>query len=40
MQNGKIVEIGDADEIYTHPKTEYTKTLIWAIPGKGKQNII
>ena len=33
MQNGKIVEIGDADNIYSDPKTEYTKNLIRAIPG-------
>jgi peptide/nickel transport system ATP-binding protein len=33
MQHGKIVEMGDADEIYSNPKTEYTQTLINAIPG-------
>ena len=32
MQTGKIVEIADADEIYTNPKTNYTKTLIESIP--------
>lgn len=32
MQNGKIEEIGDADEIYASPKKEYTKKLIDAIP--------
>jgi peptide/nickel transport system ATP-binding protein len=36
MQNGKIVEMGDADEIYTNPQTEYTKNLIRAIPGTDK----
>jgi peptide/nickel transport system ATP-binding protein len=36
MKHGKILEIGDADEIYTNPKTAYTKTLIRAIPGRGK----
>ena len=36
MQNGKIVEMGDADEVYSHPQTEYTKNLIRAIPGSGK----
>ncbi len=36
MQNGKIVEMGDADELYLNPKTEYTKELIRAIPGTGK----
>jgi len=32
MQNGEIEEMGDADEIYTNPKTTYTKKLIDAIP--------
>lgn len=32
MREGKIVEMGDADEIYNHPRTEYTQTLISAIP--------
>lgn len=32
MQNGKIVEMGDADKIYFDPQTEYTKKLIDAIP--------
>lgn len=32
MNKGKIEEIGDADEIYSHPKKEYTQQLIDAIP--------
>lgn len=32
MQKGKIIEMGDAKEIYTSPKEEYTKTLLSAIP--------
>ncbi|MEP7171398.1 MAG: ABC transporter ATP-binding protein, partial [Bacteroidota bacterium] len=32
MNKGKIEEIGDADEIYHNPKSEYTKRLIAAIP--------
>ena len=35
MNKGKIEEIDDADEIYSNPKTEYTKKLIAAIPVKG-----
>lgn len=35
MNMGKIEEIGDADEIYNHPKTDYTKKLINSIP-KGR----
>jgi len=34
MHKGKIVEQGEADEIYYHPKNEYTKNLIDSIPGK------
>ena len=34
MHKGKIVEQGDADEVYYHPKNEYTKNLIASIPGK------
>jgi peptide/nickel transport system ATP-binding protein len=34
MHRGKIVEEGEADEIYFHPKNEYTKNLVAAIPGK------
>ena len=32
MQDGKIEELGDADQIYNNPETEYTKKLIDAIP--------
>lgn len=32
MQQGRIVELGDADEICSHPQTAYTQTLINAIP--------
>jgi peptide/nickel transport system ATP-binding protein len=32
MNNGKIEEIGDADQIYENPKTNYTQKLIDAIP--------
>ena len=32
MNEGKIEEMGDADDIYKAPKTSYTKTLINAIP--------
>ncbi|MGP8217550.1 MAG: ABC transporter ATP-binding protein [Bacteroidia bacterium] len=35
LYNGKIEEMGDADEIYFHPQKEYTKRLINAIP-KGR----
>ncbi|MAW31329.1 MAG: ABC transporter ATP-binding protein [Flavobacteriales bacterium] len=32
MQSGVIEEMGDADQIYSGPKTDYTKKLIDAIP--------
>ena len=32
MNKGKVEEMGDADEIYNNPKTEYTKNLINSIP--------
>jgi peptide/nickel transport system ATP-binding protein len=35
MHNGRIVETGNADQIYSHPKNEYTKNLVASIPGKG-----
>jgi oligopeptide transport system ATP-binding protein len=32
MNQGKLVEVGPADEIYNHPKVEYTKALFTAVP--------
>jgi len=32
MQAGKIVESGAADDVYLHPKNDYTKSLLAAIP--------
>ena len=40
MQQGRIVEIADADDIYTHPRTDYTKNLIAAIPDQFSNNIL
>lgn len=34
MKNGKIVETGEADELYNHPQETYTRELISAIPGR------
>lgn len=36
MQNGKIIEAGDPDDIYRNPEKNYTKNLIRAIPGTAK----
>ncbi len=33
MNNGRIEESGNADDIYFNPKKEYTKKLIGSIPG-------
>jgi ABC-type oligopeptide transport system ATPase subunit len=32
MNNGKLVEIGPAEEVYTNPREEYTKALLSAVP--------
>ncbi len=39
MQKGKIEEMGDPDEIYINPKTEYTRKLIDSIPKGNIENI-
>jgi peptide/nickel transport system ATP-binding protein len=36
MKEGDIVEIGTPDDIYKSPKSEYTRTLIDAIPGQSE----
>jgi peptide/nickel transport system ATP-binding protein len=33
MQKGRVEEMGDPDEIYAAPKSEYTKRLIDSIPA-------
>jgi peptide/nickel transport system ATP-binding protein len=35
MNKGRIEEMGDAEEVYLRPKTEYTRRLLEAIPGVG-----
>nr|WP_321980746.1 ABC transporter ATP-binding protein [uncultured Cohaesibacter sp.] len=34
MQNGEIVERGNVDEVFGHPKHDYTKKLLSAQPGQ------
>jgi peptide/nickel transport system ATP-binding protein len=34
MEKGNIVESGDVESVYLNPKTDYTRSLIEAIPGK------
>lgn len=41
MKDGEVVEWGTRDEVIFHPKTEYTKTLLAAVPtlkSKAKQS--
>jgi len=33
MNHGRIEEVGDAESVYRHPKSEYTRRLIDSIPG-------
>jgi len=39
MHKGKIVEQGNAEQIYHHPQNEYTQKLIEAIPGQQYLNL-
>ena len=34
MEKGRIVESGDVESVYRTPQTDYTRSLIEAIPGK------
>ena len=34
MNQGKIEEIGEAEQVYTNPKSDYTRKLINSIPGR------
>ncbi|MHC4407803.1 MAG: ABC transporter ATP-binding protein [Planctomycetota bacterium] len=39
MENGKIVEYGNAEDIYANPQEEYTKRLIAAVPRDDVEHI-
>ncbi len=39
MQAGKVIEQGEADEIYRNPQAEYTRTLIEAVPQGSLEDI-
>ena len=32
MNQGKLVEVGPAEEVYTSPQNDYTKALLAAVP--------
>ena len=34
MHNGSVVELAGSEEIYAHPRHDYTRTLLASIPGK------
>ncbi|MDQ4141484.1 MAG: ABC transporter ATP-binding protein, partial [Bacteroidota bacterium] len=40
MREGKIVESGPAEQIYSYPQHDYTRTLIQAIPRGGIGDIV
>ncbi|NCA74825.1 MAG: ABC transporter ATP-binding protein [Alphaproteobacteria bacterium] len=40
MQNGSIVEMGEADVVFGNPKSAYTRDLLNAIPGKIPANVV
>jgi peptide/nickel transport system ATP-binding protein len=40
MENGKILEMGEADEICNSPKNDYTKKLISSILRGRKEDIL
>jgi peptide/nickel transport system ATP-binding protein len=33
LRNGEIAETGEADQLYAHPVSDYTKQLLDSIPG-------
>ncbi|MBN9673793.1 ABC transporter ATP-binding protein [Roseibium aggregatum] len=37
MQKGNLVELGTASDIFNNPKSDYTRSLIEAIPGREKE---
>jgi peptide/nickel transport system ATP-binding protein len=38
MNKGKIIETGTSDQVYYHPRSEYTQNLIASIPRSAKGN--
>ena len=39
MYDGNIVETGDVEQVFTHPREEYTQRLIAAIPTREKRYV-
>ena len=40
MQNGKIVDVGNKNEVIENPKSEYTKKLLEAVPEIGGERLV
>ncbi len=40
MHKGKIIEEGDAGQVYFHPENEYTQRLVNSIPGRNISKLI
>ena len=40
MQNGKIVDAGNKNEVIENPKSEYTKKLLEAVPEIGGERLV
>ena len=38
LKDGNIVEQGETRTVFDHPKDEYTKNLLAAVPGRGKND--
>ena len=37
MKDGRVVELGETEELFRHPRQEYTKRLIEAVPSRMKK---
>lgn len=37
MNKGLFADVGAADEVFAHPKSEYTKTLLAAVPDVARE---
>lgn len=37
MKDGRVVEVGTPEEIFEHPREDYTRNLIEAVPGRMKR---
>jgi ABC-type dipeptide/oligopeptide/nickel transport system ATPase component len=38
MNRGRLVEIGDAEQVVTAPKHEYTRTLLASLPARARSH--